>query len=204
LHAFKTDALNDSPLINISFWVKEFSSETTGQFNKELRLKAKAFIRKLEDPAFTTSGYLFFELLKEIPSPKQSPQAEQFDWDTYKKQPFTKKITLQDNPVQNIIIRKAHLPDFIDLHIEKLEPGYEALSNAEKLAAQLRHCRTFLENAIAARLDRVYLVHGIGKGILKKEIENLLGTYPEIISYHNQYNPRFGFGATEVLLQKVL
>ncbi len=45
------------------------------------------------------------------------------------------------------------------------------------------------------------VVHGIGKGKLKKEIENILRDNEHVIDFHDASYPKYGYGATEVLLR---
>ncbi len=45
------------------------------------------------------------------------------------------------------------------------------------------------------------VIHGVGKGRLKDEIHEILKTKKEVKSFINQYDPRFGYGATEIIFQ---
>jgi dsDNA-specific endonuclease/ATPase MutS2 len=90
--------------------------------------------------------------------------------------------------------------DFIDLHAENLLPGYQHMDANDILYRQISHFKNFLEKAIKYNLHKIYVVHGIGKGVLKAEIEKVLKKYPEVSSYNNDYHTRFGFGATEIFL----
>lgn len=192
LHFFKTDQLNDLPLCDFKFWVKS-ADGTTNPFNKELKIKAKQFFAQLESDAFPEKNYIAFEIVKEIPGKQEkikiSKKEDDDFWDTH-------SIKKQDNK----IIEKAAMPDHIDLHIEKLEKNFEKLEKGEILHIQLRAFERFLDKAINHHLHRIYAIHGIGKGKLKIEIENILKQTPEVVSYNNDYNSRFGYGATEINL----
>lgn len=90
----------------------------------------------------------------------------------------------------------------IDLHIEKLTPDHKRMSNAEILRLQLSHMEAFLEKAIRLGIERVFLIHGVGKGRLRDEIATRLIQHPHVVTFRNEYHPRYGMGATEVILKK--
>jgi len=92
------------------------------------------------------------------------------------------------------------MPDFIDLHAENFLSGYQHMEANDILFRQISHFKNFLEKAIRYNLHKIYVVHGIGKGVLKTEIEKVLKKYPEVSSYNNDFHARFGFGATEIFL----
>ncbi len=194
LNEFKVDQLNDTPWFNFAFWPRNVQPEFEFQFTKEIKLKAKIFFAKIESEEFKTKGYFTIELLKDIPFVKP----KQVKFVAKKKEDFftTKKAVSRENEV----ITKSEIPDFIDLHAENLIPGYRNLKSGEILRYQLNHCKNFLEKAIRYNLHKIYVVHGIGKGVLKAEVHKLLKQYPEVDTYNNDYNPRFGFGATEIFM----
>jgi dsDNA-specific endonuclease/ATPase MutS2 len=45
------------------------------------------------------------------------------------------------------------------------------------------------------------MIHGVGSGKLKDEIHELLKVKKEVKSFFNKYDPRFGYGATEIFFQ---
>jgi dsDNA-specific endonuclease/ATPase MutS2 len=45
------------------------------------------------------------------------------------------------------------------------------------------------------------VIHGIGEGKLRDEIHDILRLKKEVKSFVNQYDPRFGYGATEIFFQ---
>lgn len=67
----------------------------------------------------------------------------------------------------------------IDLHLEKLPP-FENTRWQTALEYQIDACKRFLEEAINAKVPALLIVHGKGKGILKKEILHLLDDYKEV------------------------
>lgn len=82
----------------------------------------------------------------------------------------------------------------VDLHIDVLNADYQHMDNFEIVQLQLKHCQNKLEYALNSRITKVVIVHGIGAGVLKKEVHHLLKNYK--LRY---YLSKDG-GATEVML----
>ena len=89
----------------------------------------------------------------------------------------------------------------VDLHIEKLMDDWEGLNNTAILAVQMKEFEKWYDLALAHRQPSLTVIHGIGKGRLRDEIHDYLRTKKEVKSFINQYNPSFGWGATEILFQ---
>lgn len=94
---------------------------------------------------------------------------------------------------------KAHAKDemMVDLHIEKLLEDHYGLTNSEKLDIQTTHFRKKLAMAINGHFTKVVFIHGVGNGVLRQAIRDLLRTY-EGIEYSDASYKKFGAGATEV------
>ncbi|TBW25752.1 DNA mismatch repair protein MutS [Gramella sp. KN1008] len=124
------------------------------------------------DPA-TIEGFDFEEVLKEkkpVKKPKSRP-ARSKD----KQQP----------------------PMEVDLHVNQLIRSSKGMSNHEILNLQLDTARHKLEFAIRNRIQRIVFIHGVGEGVLKMELEYLLGRYSNIRFYDADYQ-KYGLGAMEV------
>jgi len=100
----------------------------------------------------------------------------------------------------NDIELSASLPGEIDLHIEKLTPEYQLLSNAEKMKLQLAVFESYLQQVLMSNLKEVFVVHGVGTGKLKSEIDLMMKDYPGVKSSEHRYYPKYGFGATKIIL----
>lgn len=84
---------------------------------------------------------------------------------------------------------------YIDLHIEKLNPN---LTNAEPvriLDYQIKAAEVFLQEALKRKVSSVTIIHGKGKGQLKAEVKHLIDG---IDSVRHSIDTNDG-GATEVL-----
>ena len=97
--------------------------------------------------------------------------------------------------------RKNRFPYELDLHAESLIGDTDSRSNEEILSIQKGKVKKYLTEAIELRIQRVYIIHGIGSGRLRAEVETILHNHPQIIHYKNEYHPSYGMGATEVTLR---
>ena len=68
----------------------------------------------------------------------------------------------------------------IDLHIEILDPKMEQAPPEQILLKQIRACTDFLENAVGQRFSFVRIIHGLGTGQLKREVEHILAGIEEV------------------------
>ena len=86
----------------------------------------------------------------------------------------------------------------IDLHIEEIHPNPDGLSNSEKLRIQLEVFEKNLNQAIAAGMDQITFIHGIGNGVLRKEIHKRLSQLGNISYFQDTQKDQWGYGATLV------
>ena len=86
----------------------------------------------------------------------------------------------------------------VDLHMEQLVPSTRNLDTFDILNYQLRHAKDKLEWAMAKRISKIIFIHGVGDGILKKELLGLLKRYP--VRFTDASFKKYGYGATEVSL----
>lgn len=88
----------------------------------------------------------------------------------------------------------------IDLHIEKLGVKYKGKSNAEIVQLQVGAAKSFIDKAMLAGKREVVLVHGVGNGTLKQEVQKLLKSYYGI-KFEQADTRNYGEGATLVHLK---
>jgi len=86
----------------------------------------------------------------------------------------------------------------LDLHIEQLVSNVRGLSNSDMLEIQLTHLRHYLRLAIAHRFERMIVIHGLGRGVLREAVHDMLRETSEVARFTNEWHGRYGFGATEV------
>jgi hypothetical protein len=89
----------------------------------------------------------------------------------------------------------------VDLHLHNLVDDESKLNNSEKLKIQLDYFVRCLEGAIKENFKKVVFIHGVGAGVLKYEINNILKQY-ENLEYFDASIAKYGIGATEVLIYK--
>lgn len=90
-------------------------------------------------------------------------------------------------------------PMEVDLHINQLVRSVKGMSNHEILNLQLDTARHKLEFAMRKRIQKIVFIHGVGEGVLKIELEYLLGRYSNLKFYDADYQ-KYGLGATEVYI----
>ena len=90
----------------------------------------------------------------------------------------------------------------VDLHLEKIISGKNHnLTNFDKLTIQLDEAKRAIDFAINKRYQRVVLIHGVGEGVLKSEIEYLLKRYDNLVVQEANYS-RYGLGAMEIYIKQ--
>lgn len=86
----------------------------------------------------------------------------------------------------------------VDLHIEKLHPSPDQLSNSEKMRIQLEAFEKNLNQAILSGMDEITFIHGLGNGVLRKEIHKRLSQLGNIKYFQDTQKDQWGYGATLV------
>ena len=89
-----------------------------------------------------------------------------------------------------------------DLHLEALRPeSKEELSNTAILRLQLDAFEDALSRALATNMHEIVFIHGMGNGVLRKEIHRQLSRNKDIKFFEDARKEKFGFGATLVRLK---
>ena len=95
--------------------------------------------------------------------------------------------------------REIPAPEF-DLHIEKLVPNKRGMSNYDILTLQTETAKRHIEFAIKNCIPKIVFIHGVGEGILKSELDFLLGRYDNIAFQDGNYQ-KYGQGSNPSLFQ---
>ncbi|MFT6748751.1 MAG: dsDNA-specific endonuclease/ATPase MutS2 [Flavobacterium sp.] len=127
------------------------------------------------------------------------------------------KQMIAQNPMQSKMVdvnppKKQNVPKFktdnqpvgipeFDLHIEKLVKNKGGMTNYDILTLQSETAKRHIEFAIKNRIPKIVFIHGVGEGVLKAELDFLLGRY-ENISFQDANYQKYGLGATEVYLKQ--
>lgn len=191
LHDIDFAAVNDSPSFSIEFSLKTPQKQKATHYEASLKLKPKQVFQKIEalkesnEPTFS---YLLFEKYPD-------KEAEYFPLDS---------LVARGYKVYDAGKAREHLPPartVIDLHIEKLTDKHSSMSNFEMLTLQLKELEKWVDLAVAHHQYELTVIHGVGTGRLREEIHEYLKTRREVKHFINQYDPRFGYGATQVYFE---
>ncbi|EAS20086.1 hypothetical protein BBFL7_02486 [Flavobacteria bacterium BBFL7] len=87
----------------------------------------------------------------------------------------------------------------VDLHIHQLVKSERGMDAYDKLNTQMDAARYKLEWARRERIPKLVFIHGVGEGVLKKELEFLFDRYNDITYYDADFQ-KYGRGATEVYI----
>lgn len=86
----------------------------------------------------------------------------------------------------------------VDLHIEVVHSQPDKLSNSEKMRLQLEVFEKNLNQAILSGMDEITFIHGLGNGVLRKEIHKRLSQLGNIKYFQDTQKDQWGYGATLV------
>lgn len=86
----------------------------------------------------------------------------------------------------------------VDLHIEELVTEPERLDSSAILRTQVNYFTQCLESAMVSNLNKVTFIHGVGTGVLKTAIKEILKEYPNVEA-RDASRLQFGYGALEVV-----
>lgn len=201
----KHQELNDTASLEIDVRPK-VQSGTGVAYRQSLKIKPKQFFKKfITAPLLNRKVYHFTV----FPSLEKTPTTPAKKTETLSK--LTKEAAKEQRSKPNASLRKvsttpdpaqlATFPRSIDLHIEKLLADPSSLPKQQYLFFQLQKARIYLKEAHRLGIDSVFLIHGIGEGKLKAALNDLLREMPQVSSFHNQFHPLYGNGATEVQLR---
>lgn len=153
-----------------------------GAFERSIKLKGTQFFKHLAKiPILNKDGYLF----------KLENSHQELDIRSLNAE--LKSIQAKNETPQ---IRKPK--PSIDLHIEELVNNADGLSNSEMLKIQLAAFEENLDRAIGSGMDQITFIHGIGNGVLRKEIHKRLSQMKNINYFQDTQKDRWGYGATLV------
>lgn len=118
----------------------------------------------------------------------------------------TKEIPVQEAREQkpvNIIDRHKTSPmeAVVDLHISELVENPQMMESSEILNTQINYFTRCLENGILNNLSKIIFIHGVGTGVLKTAMKEILKDYQNV-EYRDASMRDFGYGALEVVIRR--
>ncbi len=181
--------LNDQPSFEFDFALQVTEKKRANHFEVKYKPKPKQFFKKAEELLKEQKAFfnvLLYDLYPEKPDEDEMDLA---------------KLSSAGFKVYRAEKYKSHLPPartLIDLHIEKLVDKHQGMDATSILGIQLNAFEKFYDQAILHHLPNIIVIHGVGKGVLKDELHELLRYKKEVKSFINKYDPNFGYGATEI------
>lgn len=88
----------------------------------------------------------------------------------------------------------------VDLHIHQITHSNKYMSNASMLQKQMGVVKSELQKAMKNHIQKIIFIHGVGQGVLKKELISFLKKYP--VEINDASYSKYGKGATEVYIYK--
>lgn len=187
LHDISFEDLSDNPSLDFEFSLLNTDKTKAPYFETTLKLQGKKVFKHVEEMKQKNEPALMYKLFDAY------PDAVKENLPYYDKQ---EALRLAKKQAQKIPPRSV-----IDLHIEKLTDDWRSMSNFEILTMQLKEFEKWYDIAVLHLQPSLIVVHGIGSGRLKEDIHEILKTKSEVKTFINQYDPRFGYGATEIYFQ---
>ncbi len=194
LHDVDFSVLNESPHFFFEFSLSQPNKKKAEYFETQLKLRPKQVFKKIEElkeKNEPTLSYLLFDIYPE----KAKEEKQGIYLSSLSKAGF--KV------INNVTVKEKHPPirSVVDLHIEKITNEYKGLNNYKIVVLQLKEFEKWYDIAVENMQPNLIVIHGIGKGVLREEIHNILKTKKEVKNFVNQYDARFGYGATEIFFQ---
>jgi dsDNA-specific endonuclease/ATPase MutS2 len=70
------------------------------------------------------------------------------------------------------------------------------------ITLQIKTLEKYLHLAIVHRIERMIVIHGLGKGALKDAVHQTLQEMPEVKHFRNEWMGKYGYGATEIIFKR--
>jgi len=192
------DQLNETPVFTIDC-SQLTTAGTSGKQTKSIKIKPKQFFKKVEiAPLLNRPVHLYFLFNPDkVPKPSSGEDLKTYTQKNVRQQP-TQKSNFVSYDVHDVKAF-ANFNMELDLHIERLTNRREKLNNSEMMRLQLSRFDQYMDEAIRLGVERVFIIHGLGTGRLKNAIASRLITMAEVKTFKNEYHPKYGWGATEVI-----
>jgi len=191
LHDVPFEDLNDNPFFEFEFSLLIPDKKKAEICTASLKLKPKQLFAKIEEIRTKNEASFSYRLFDIYPDKVVD---EKYHIDHF---PAKYKVFDASKARQHIEAPQS----VIDLHIEKLTDSWHHLGNLQIVNIQLKTFEKCYDLAIAHLQPSLIVIHGVGSGRLRDEIHELLKSRREVSNFVNQYDPRFGYGATEIFFQ---
>jgi len=195
LHDIPFANLNDNPVFECEFSLLTPDKTKAEHYETSLKLRAKQVFSRIEEIKKKGEATFSFKLFDDYPF---RPYEEE-------KQVDARSILAGSGfRVYEASKARQHLEPArseLDLHADKITDKPGSLDNFEILTLQLQTFEKYFDLAVAHHLPSMVVIHGVGTGKLRDEIHEALRTKRNVKSFVNRYDPRYGYGATEIFFQ---
>lgn len=148
----------------------------------------------------TSEGFLLEFHKSEIIKIEDADPEELFNGAETSSEAIQEKEAYKKPKSQRVKPKERNLPPMeVDLHIHKLTNSSKGMSNFDMLNLQIDTVKRQLEFAMKKRIQKIVFIHGVGEGVLKAELDFLLGRYENLKFYDADFQ-KYGVGATEVYI----
>jgi Smr domain len=192
LHDIPFEDLNDSPVFEFDFSLMKPDKNKVEHLETSIKLRPKQVFARMDEIKQKGEATFSYKLFDEYPQRLVEEKIE------------AGLLIDKESKLYDLAKTRQHLEPAkqeLDLHIEKLAEDYNSLSNFEMLSLQIQTFEKYLDLAIAHRQPSMVVIHGLGTGRLRDEVHELLRLKKQVKSFVNQYDPRYGYGATEIFFQ---
>ena len=192
LHDIPFENLNDNPSFDFEFSLVKPEKNKADFYEASLRLKAKQLFAKIETIRQRNEATFSHRLMEHYPDKVFEDTIELGRLAARGFKVYDAKRAKEFmEPAQSVV----------DLHIEKLADDWKKMDTLAILGLQLKTFEKYYDLALAHHLPSFIVIHGVGEGKLRDEIHDILRLKREVKSFINQYDARFGYGATEIFFK---
>jgi hypothetical protein len=193
LHDIPFEDLNDNPVFECEFSLLTPDKTKADHYETSLKLRAKQVFGRIEEIKKKGEATFSFKLFESYPF---KPVEETVD---------TRGLLAGSGfRIYEASRARQHLEPArseLDLHADKITDKPGALDSFEILTLQLQTFEKYFDLAVAHHLPSMVVIHGVGSGKLRDEIHEILRVKRNVKSFVNRYDPRYGYGATEIFFQ---
>jgi hypothetical protein len=196
------DELNDFPILEAECWKVSTEGKGERQF-KTLKIKPKIFFKNVRTVPFLNKKvhwYLLFENFDSQPVRKEIDLEDLLNYTKNNARPSPRKYVNRQKYNYTSPTEYAEFIPVIDLHVQNLSSNYGKMTNAQIMQLQLQKFEEFIAKAVRLGVPQVFVIHGLGKGRLRDEIAIRLKQNSCVEKFKNEHHPKYGWGATEVIL----
>lgn len=194
------DQLNDAPVITLDCW--RLTTEGSGpKQHRTLKIKPKTFFKRNATAPLLNRPVHLFLVFPPASSDTAKPNQAQEDIKSYTRRKVAPRSSATGQDWHEVLEKAEFIPE-LDLHIDQLVSNAKKLKPSEILRIQMQQFEQYLDKAIGLGVERVFIIHGVGKGRLRDAIATQLMRMQEVKSFKNEYHARYGYGATEVIFEE--